>query len=78
MPIPALVVEKISHALDQPFANSLIVPTYLLNRFVRQNLEELKIQGFETKHIPKAVDHSLILAGPIDRIKTGFGLPRVE
>jgi asparagine synthase (glutamine-hydrolysing) len=37
-PDPALVVEKISHALDQPFADSSIVPTYLLAKFARENL----------------------------------------
>jgi len=37
-PDPALVVEKISHVLDQPFADSSIVPTYLLARFARENL----------------------------------------
>ena len=35
---PALVVEKISHVLDQPFADSSIVPTYLLAKFARENL----------------------------------------
>ena len=37
-PDPALVVEKISHVLDQPFADSSIVPTYLLDKFARENL----------------------------------------
>jgi len=37
-PDPALVVEKISHLLDQPFADSSIVPTYLLAKFARENL----------------------------------------
>jgi asparagine synthase (glutamine-hydrolysing) len=37
-PDPALVVEKIAHALDQPFADSSIVPTYLLAKFARENL----------------------------------------
>jgi asparagine synthase (glutamine-hydrolysing) len=37
-PDPALVVEKISHILDQPFADSSIVPTYLLAKFARENL----------------------------------------
>ena len=37
-PDAALVVEKISHVLDQPFADSSIVPTYLLAKFARQNL----------------------------------------
>lgn len=37
-PDPALVVEKISHVLDQPFADSSIVPTYLLASFARENL----------------------------------------
>jgi asparagine synthase (glutamine-hydrolysing) len=32
------VVEKISHVLDQPFADSSIVPTYLLAKFARENL----------------------------------------
>jgi asparagine synthase (glutamine-hydrolysing) len=35
---PALVIEKISHVLDQPFADSSIVPTYLLAKFARENL----------------------------------------
>ena len=37
-PDPALVVEKISHVLDQPFADSSIVPTYLLAKFARESL----------------------------------------
>jgi asparagine synthase (glutamine-hydrolysing) len=37
-PDPALVVEKISHVLDLPFADSSIVPTYLLAKFARENL----------------------------------------
>jgi asparagine synthase (glutamine-hydrolysing) len=37
-PDPALVVEKISHVLDQPFADSSIVPAYLLAKFARENL----------------------------------------
>jgi asparagine synthase (glutamine-hydrolysing) len=37
-PDPALVVEKISHILDQPFADSSIVPTYLLAKFAREKL----------------------------------------
>jgi asparagine synthase (glutamine-hydrolysing) len=38
IPDPALIVEKISHVLDQPFADSSIVPTYLLAKFARENL----------------------------------------
>jgi asparagine synthase (glutamine-hydrolysing) len=37
-PDPALVIEKISLVLDQPFADSSIVPTYLLAKFARENL----------------------------------------
>jgi asparagine synthase (glutamine-hydrolysing) len=37
-PDPALVIEKISQILDQPFADSSIVPTYLLAKFARENL----------------------------------------
>ena len=37
-PDPALIVEKISQVLDQPFADSSIIPTYLLAKFARQNL----------------------------------------
>ncbi|TRZ87967.1 MAG: asparagine synthase (glutamine-hydrolyzing) [Streptomycetaceae bacterium] len=37
-PDPALVVEKIAHVLDQPLADSSIVPTYLLAKFARKNL----------------------------------------
>jgi asparagine synthase (glutamine-hydrolysing) len=33
-----LIVEKISHILDQPFADSSIVPTYLLAKFAREKL----------------------------------------
>jgi asparagine synthase (glutamine-hydrolysing) len=36
-PDPSLIVEKIAHVLDQPFADSSIVPTYLLARFAREN-----------------------------------------
>ena len=37
-PDPALVVEKIAHVLDQPFADSSVVPTYLLAKFAHENL----------------------------------------
>jgi asparagine synthase (glutamine-hydrolysing) len=37
-PDPVLIIEKISHVLDQPFADSSIVPTYLLAKFARENL----------------------------------------
>ena len=37
-PDSALVIEKISQVLDQPFADSSIVPTYLLSKFARENL----------------------------------------
>jgi asparagine synthase (glutamine-hydrolysing) len=37
-PDPAVVVENISHVLDQPFADSSIVPTYLLAKFARENV----------------------------------------
>jgi asparagine synthase (glutamine-hydrolysing) len=37
-PDPALILEKISHVLDQPFADSSIIPTYLLAKFARENL----------------------------------------
>jgi asparagine synthase (glutamine-hydrolysing) len=37
-PDPALVIEKISRVLDQPLADSSIVPTYLLAKFARENL----------------------------------------
>jgi asparagine synthase (glutamine-hydrolysing) len=37
-PDPVLVAEKISHVLDQPLADSSIVPTYLLAKFAREKL----------------------------------------
>jgi asparagine synthase (glutamine-hydrolysing) len=37
-PNPSLVLEKISQVLDQPFADSSIIPTYLLAKFARENL----------------------------------------
>lgn len=37
-PDPKLLVEKISNVLDQPFADSSIVPTYLLAKFARENI----------------------------------------
>jgi asparagine synthase (glutamine-hydrolysing) len=37
-PDPALVIEEISKVLDQPFADSSIVPTYSLAKFARENL----------------------------------------
>ena len=37
-PDSALVVEKISQVLDQPFADSSIVPTFLLSKYARENL----------------------------------------
>lgn len=35
---PSLIIDKISKILDQPFADSSIVPTYLLSKFARKNL----------------------------------------
>lgn len=37
-PDPTLVIETISKILDQPFADSSIVPTFLLAQFARDNL----------------------------------------
>lgn len=37
-PDPSLVAKEISQVLDQPFADSSIVPTYLLAKFARENL----------------------------------------
>jgi asparagine synthase (glutamine-hydrolysing) len=37
-PNPTLIVETISKILDQPFADSSIVPTFLLSQFARENL----------------------------------------
>ena len=37
-PDPTFVLEKISQVLDQPLADSSIVPTYLLAKFARENL----------------------------------------
>jgi len=37
-PDPNLIIEKISHILDQPFADSSVVPSYLLANFARENL----------------------------------------
>jgi asparagine synthase (glutamine-hydrolysing) len=37
-PDPMLVIEKIAYVLDQPFADSSIIPTYLLAKFARENL----------------------------------------
>ncbi len=35
---PSLIIDKIANVLDQPFADSSIVPTYLLSKFARENL----------------------------------------
>jgi len=37
-PDSALVIEKISQVLDQPFADSSIIPTYLLSKYAKENL----------------------------------------
>lgn len=37
-PDPAEVVESLSKILDQPFADSSIIPTYLLSKFARENV----------------------------------------
>ena len=37
-PDPSLIVETIAHVLDQPFADSSVVPTYLLANFAHKNL----------------------------------------
>ena len=38
LPDASLVVENIANVLDQPFADSSIIPTYLLAKFARENL----------------------------------------
>lgn len=38
LPDAALIVEKIANVLDQPFADSSIIPTYLLAKFAHENL----------------------------------------
>lgn len=38
LPDPALIVNEISRILDQPFADSSIIPTYLLARFARSDV----------------------------------------
>ncbi len=37
-PDPALLLEQLSRTLDQPFADSSIVPTYMLAKFARQEV----------------------------------------
>jgi asparagine synthase (glutamine-hydrolysing) len=37
-PDPLLIVDELAHCLDQPFADSSIIPTYLLNQFAAQNV----------------------------------------
>lgn len=37
-PEPALVLETLGRVLDQPFADSSIIPTYLLSKFARENV----------------------------------------
>jgi len=37
-PDPSLIIERISHVLDQPFADSSIIPSYLLGEFARESL----------------------------------------
>jgi asparagine synthase (glutamine-hydrolysing) len=36
-PDPNLIIDEIGDLLDQPFADSSIIPTYLLSKFARQN-----------------------------------------
>ncbi len=36
-PDPKLIIDEIGDLLDQPFADSSIIPTYLLSKFARQN-----------------------------------------
>jgi asparagine synthase (glutamine-hydrolysing) len=37
-PDPTLILERISSILDQPFADSSIIPTYLLSEFAKKNV----------------------------------------
>lgn len=37
-PDPGLIIEKLSRILDQPFADSSIIPTYLLSEFASQSV----------------------------------------
>jgi len=73
-PDPSLVVEKISHVLDQPFADSSIVPTYLLAKFARQNLI-VALGGDGGDEVFGGYDR--YLAAPVmQRLNTLLGLAR--
>ena len=37
-PDPALLLQQLSNTLDQPFADSSIIPTYMLSKFARQEV----------------------------------------
>ena len=37
-PDPALLLEQLSHSLDQPFADSSIIPTFMLAKFAREEV----------------------------------------
>jgi len=38
LPEPDLIISELARVLDQPFADSSIIPTYLLSRFAREHL----------------------------------------
>ena len=74
-PDPSLVVEKISAILDQPFADSSIVPTYLLGKFARENLI-VALSGDGGDEVFGGYDR--YLAAPVmQRLNPYLGLVRV-
>lgn len=74
-PNPALVVEKISQLLDQPFADSSIVPTYLLAKFARENLI-VALGGDGGDEVFGGYDR--YLAAPVmQKLNPFLGLPRL-
>jgi asparagine synthase (glutamine-hydrolysing) len=82
-PDPALVIEKISSILDQPFADSSIIPTYLLAKFARENVIVAlggdggdEVFGGYDRYLASPVLQKINLALPIFR--TGLRLASKE
>jgi asparagine synthase (glutamine-hydrolysing) len=74
-PDPSLILEKISHVLDQPFADSSVVPTYLLASFARKNLT-VALGGDGGDEVFGGYDRHL--AAPVlQRLNPVLGLARV-
>ena len=48
-PDPELILKKIGEILDQPFGDSSIIPTFLLNQFARKEKANHDQTGYQSR-----------------------------